>query len=248
LKGKAGSGFSGKYGTFYGVGVGPGDPELLTVKAINVLKAADVIAVPVSKEGSGGAGRALSIVEKGVGLNGKEILELYLPMTRDMSALKTSRDEAAARVAGRLNEGHDVAFITVGDPMIYSTFSYLIPCVRGLVPGVEVRVVPGVSSISAAASVACRPLAESNEKVIIVPAAYEIDELRGWLKAFDTVILMKVNRKMDELVKVLEEAGVADNTFFAENVGMDGEEVVTDIKGLKGKRADYFSMIIVKRG
>lgn len=237
------------YGTLYGVGVGPGDPELMTLKAVNVIKAADVIAVPRSKEGSNGAGsRALDIVRNGMGLDGKELLDLYLPMTKERAALKASRGEAAAKVAERLEIGHDVAFITIGDPMIYSTFSYLVPLIKGLLAGVTVRVVPGVSSFSAAASVACRPIAETDEKVIIVPAAYDTGELKGWLKSFDTVVLMKVNRKIDDLVGLLIEEGVADNTFFASKVGMDGEEIVTDIKGLKGTSPDYFSMIIVKRG
>lgn len=243
-----------KIGTFYGVGVGPGDPELMTLKSLKVIKASGVIAVPSSAlpPEPGNAekivSRALQVVRGAVSLEGKEVVALHLPMTRDPDVLRTSREKAAAVLADRLGSGQDVAFVTIGDPMLYSTFGYLAPLVSALLPGVRIVVIPGVSSISAAASLTCSPIAQSDEKVIIVPAAYSVGELRQWLKTFDTVVLMKVNKSMDMLVDLLGETGLERSAIFASRVGWPDEEIITDIGSLKGKRPDYFSMVIIRTG
>ncbi|MBI5588645.1 MAG: precorrin-2 C(20)-methyltransferase [Deltaproteobacteria bacterium] len=237
------------FGTFYGVGVGPGDPELLTLKAINVLKGAQVIAVPRSSDSSSdGLSQALRIAEKAVDLKGKEMMELLFPMTKDRESLKSARKEAAAKVAGALKAGKSVAFITLGDPMLYSTFSYLVPLVREVAPEAPVKVVPGITSYGAAVSAAVVPLAESDEKVIIIPAAYDIDEVKGLLKSFDTVVLMKVNRIFDSLLDALVSMGLDGSAILVSRVGWPEEKIVTDIKSLRGGKLDYFSTVIVKKG
>ncbi|MEK7773780.1 MAG: precorrin-2 C(20)-methyltransferase [Deltaproteobacteria bacterium] len=239
-----------KTGVFYGVGVGPGDPELMTLKALRVLKAAQVIAVPRSSDtSSGGSSQALVVVRKVMELGDRDVLELMFPMVKDEDALRKSRELAASKVMERLDSGLDVAFITLGDPMLYSTFSYLVPLVRNSAPGVEVRVVPGITSFSAAACALVMPLAESSEKIIIIPAAYDISEIEECLKKpFDTVVLMKVNRIFDRLLELLRVMGLEDKAFFVARVGWPEEEVVTDLKSLKGRKLDYFSTVIVKKG
>lgn len=236
-------------GVFYGVGVGPGDPELLTVKAVNVLKGADVIAVPKSTDSSSdGLSQALIIAKRAVDLEGKELMELLFPMTKDKDALDAARREAAAKVALSLDSGRTVAFITLGDPMLYSTFSYLVPFVRELSPGAPVKVVPGITSYGAAASTVLKPLAEADEKVMIVPAAYDIGEVRGLLGSVDTLVLMKVNRIFDRVLDLLVSMGLDDRAFLVSRAGWPEEKVVTDIKSLKGTKLDYFSTLIVKKG
>ncbi len=236
-------------GTFYGVGVGPGDPELLTVKAVNVLKSAQVIAVPRSSDSSSdGSSQALLIAKRAVDLEGKELMELLFPMTKDKDALKSARREAGAKVASALKSGQTVAFITLGDPMFYSTFSYLVPFVRELSPGAPVKVVPGITSYSAAVSTALVPLAEADEKVMIVPAAYDIDEVRGLLDSFDTLVLMKVNRIFDRILDLLVSTGLDGKAFLVSRAGWPEEKVVSDIKSLRGAKLDYFSTLIVKKG
>ncbi len=236
-------------GTLYGVGVGPGDPELMTVKSIKVLEAVSVVAVPSSTEPDVNIkSRALQIVRGALSFADKEVLALHMPMTKDMALARASRAKAAGAVIERLEAGSDVAFITVGDPSLYSTFGYIAPLVRAALPDVRISIVPGVSSISAAAASTENPIAEAGEKVMIVPASYSIDELRGWLKSFDTVVLMKVNKRMDELVELLEDTGLSSSATFASMVGWPDEEVVSDISSLKGKEPDYFSMVIIKTG
>lgn len=232
-------------GVFYGVGVGPGDPELLTLKALRTLKAASVIAVPKSSDG--GSSRALSILKGVMDISGKEVMELLFPMTKDKALLGASRADAASRIACALNEGKDVAFITLGDPMLYSTFSYLVPLVRER-SGAGVRVIPGITSFSAGAARLCLPLAESDERIIIIPAAHDIGEIKKALEGFDTVILMKVNREIDRLIDLLCAEGLDGNAMFFSRAGWPDEEVVScGVRELKGRRLDYFSTIIVKR-
>ena len=234
-----------KTGVFYGVGVGPGDPDLITLKAVNVLKSSAVIAVPRSSDK--GSSRALDIIRGTVGLEGKEILELPFPMTKDRAALDASRRQAASLVAERLAQGKDVAFITLGDPLVFSTFSYLMPFVKELSPRSLIKSVPGVTSFSAAASRLCAPLAETDERVIIVPAAYELDKVRQALLSAETIVLMKVNKAIDAITGLIIEAGLIENSIFVSRAGWPEEEVVTDLRTLKGTKPDYFSMIIIRK-
>ena len=234
-------------GTFYGVGVGPGDPELLTLKAISVLKAAHAVIVPKSKDTASCGSQALGIAAKAVDLSDKEIVEMAFPMTKDRDELFSARKEAASRITGMLRAGRDVAFITLGDPVLYSTFGCLIPFVKELLPEVRIRVVPGITSFSAAASAVNKPIAESDEKVAIIPAAYGLAGLEEALRAFDTVIIMKVNKVMDEVICVLKRLGLDGRAFLVSRASLPGEEVVTDIKSLEGARPDYFSTLIVKK-
>jgi precorrin-2/cobalt-factor-2 C20-methyltransferase len=233
-----------KAGIFYGVGVGPGDPELLTIKAVRVLEGALCVAVPKSK--GDGESVALEIVEKAVGLEGKEVLELVLPMTRDEVALSAARQEAATLIARRLASGTDVAFITLGDPLFYSTFSYLAAAVTEASGGAEVVTIPGVSSVSAAAAATGGAIAEGSERVTVVPALYEVSEARELLKQGGTVVFMKVKSVLDELVDVIVEEGAADRAVFVSRAGWPEEEIVRDVRTLKGKKADYFSIIIIR--
>ncbi len=232
-------------GILYGIGVGPGDPELLTLKAVRILNETKIIAIPKSKGDAESV--VLSIVEKVVDLKDKEILELVLPMTKDKAILAKARRDAAALLCGRLRQGQDVACITIGDPLFYSTFSYLIPLVAELLPEVEVKIVQGVSSLNAAAGAALLPLAEADERVAIIPAAYEDERLRDVLWKFDTIVLMKVNKVMDRTLNILDELALKDKAVFVERAGWPEERVVRDLNSLKGKIADYFSLVIVKK-
>ncbi len=240
-----------KTGTLFGVGVGPGDPELMTLKALRVLKDAPVIAAPKSSDANPEAGsNALGIIKGtlGIEVEKKMVLELSLPMTKDKAGLKAARDKAAGELAGALEKGHDIAFVTLGDPMLYSTFTYLAPLVRERLPGARIEAIAGVTSFCAAACAAMLPIAEGNETVAIVPSAYDLEDVRKALKTSDTVILMKVNKAMDGIIKALEEESLLDNAVFVSRASRLDAEVITDLKTLKGKDVGYFSLIIVKKG
>lgn len=234
-----------KTGTFFGVGVGPGDPELMTLKALRVLKDTPVIAAPKSSNVDAGS-NALDIIKGSIDMEGKIILELPLPMTKDKAALKAGRDKAAAELAGMLEKGLDTAFVTLGDPMLYSTFSYLVPLVRERLPDARIEAVAGVTSFCAAASSAMLPIAEGNARVAVVPSAYDLEDVRQALKTFDTVILMKVNKAMDGIIKLLEDESLLNNAVFVSRASRPDAEIVKDLKSLRGRDVGYFSLIIVK--
>ena len=232
-------------GILYGVGVGPGDPELLTLKAVRALKAADVIAAPKSKEESDSI--ALSIVKGAVNMASKETLELMFPMTKDTTVLRKAREDAATAIADRLKAGKNVACITLGDSMFYSTFSYLIPLVKERLPGVTIEVVPGISSVMASAAAAVIPLTEADERLAVIPATYENEKLREILKDFDTIVLMKVNRVFDKVLGLLDELGLREHAVFIERCGGENQRIIRGLDSLKGGKLDYLSMVIVKR-
>lgn len=232
---------------FYGVGVGPGDPELLTLKALRVLKESPVLAVPRSAAGADSLSQALTIVKGALDVTGKEILELAFPMTRDRETLHAARETASNEIVKRLSVGRGVAFITLGDPMFYSTFSYVMAMVRKAMPSVEIKVVPGINSFSAAASLARTAIAEADESVAIIPATYNKDGLMDVLKNFDTVIIMKVNRTFAALIDTLTSAGLVECAFLVSRAGWKDEAIVTDIRGMLGLKLDYFTTVIVKK-
>lgn len=234
------------YGTFYGIGVGPGDPDLLTIKAARVLNNTPVIFVPKSAEEAGSL--ALSIIEKHVDLDGHEIVELLMPMTKDQDILRQARAAAAETILTHLRQGRDCAFITIGDPLFYSTFSYLMALVEEREPKVWIEVIPGISSVMASAAATRIPLTEADERLAVIPATYGTEQIRKALEQFETVVLMKVNRVFDQVHDLLAEMGLLEKAHLISRCGHEQQMCSKDLGGLKGTKIDYMSMIIVKGG
>ncbi len=238
-----------KLGVLYGVGVGPGDPGLITFNAFRVLKAVPVIAMPDS--GREGDSVALTVVrgalDEGL-LDKKEILKLYLPMTKEAGSLRRARLDATRVIAECLKEGLDVAFITLGDPLFYSTFSYLVPLLKEILPEAGVATVSGVTSITAASASIGAPLTEADESVAVVPATYGMEEIRNALEHHDTVVLMKINKVLDGVLNLLGEMGLTGMAVYIGRASWPGEEIVRDVESLRGRKVDYFSMMIIRKG
>ena len=152
-------------GKFYGIGVGPGAPDLLTLRAIHVFKSVDVICLPRSSTDKDSV--ALKVARPHIPSH-TEVMEVFTPMTRDKNVLEAEWRQGAAKIALRLQEGKSVAFITIGDAMLFSTYTYLLKKVQQILPGVEVESIPGVTSFAAAAAYINAALAESNEKLAII--------------------------------------------------------------------------------
>jgi precorrin-2/cobalt-factor-2 C20-methyltransferase len=177
-------------GTFIGIGVGPGDPELLTVKAVKALKTVDVLCVPKPHEDK--PSMALGMISSILAERSRpiEILELVFPMVKDEFSNRKMWTENAAVVASRAKRG-DVAFITLGDPMLYSTFLYLYEYVRENYPKVKLQIIPGVTSVTAAAASAKLPLAEKDEVVSIVPSDLNPAVIEETARSADNLVFMK---------------------------------------------------------
>jgi len=236
-------------GRLYVVGVGPGDPELLTLKASRILGEVGCICVPKGKEE--GTSLALSIAEEAVSLEGKEIVEIYFPMIKTAGA--SSGDELDTQWAGavdtllhRLGRGVDVAFITIGDPCVYSTFFSIFDRLLSRSPGLSIEIVPGISSINAAAARAIVPLGLGDERIAILPANYPGD-LDDVLLRFNTVVLMKVHKVFDEVVARLSRLDLLNASVYVSRAGMAGEQIRRDLKSVNKDDLDYFSLIIVRR-
>lgn len=233
------------HGVLYGVGIGPGDPELLTLKAVKILKQAPVIAVPKSK--TEGESLALDIVKKVMDLKGKEVLELTFPMKKEQNELTAAWEKAKKQILKPLKKGRDVAFITIGDPLFYSTFIYLLEKFEVQGSKFKVKIIPGVSSINAVSAAAQIPLAKAGERLVILPATYEQEKIRQTLEDFDTVVLIKISKVMDKIISILEELDLKNNAVFVSKAGLPDEKIVKDLDSIKGKKLDYFSMVIVKK-
>ena len=231
-------------GRLYGVGVGPGDPELLTVKAQRVLQQVGVICVPQAETSR--ESYAFSIVKDVIDSSKQEILRSSFP-TDDEDAAGDVWRAAAERIVERLHQGKDVAFITEGDPMLYSTFSYVLESARVDHPEIAVEIIPGVSSVMAAAASAAVPLVTHGQRLAILPAVYGIDDLREAIASYDTIVLMKVNRTLLQSLANLEKLGLAGKAIYVRRVSTPREEVVTDIQQLTEEDLDYFSLLIIRR-
>ncbi len=231
-------------GKFYGIGVGPGSPDLLTLRAVNILKTVDVVCVPRSSADNDSV--ALKVAGAHIAA-GTEIMEVATPMTRNKEILEAEWQRGAQGISDRLNAGQDVAFITIGDSMLFSTYTYLLKKVQQLIPDVVVESIPGITSFAATAAYLNTALAEGNEKLIIVPAIDDPEELRSILLQFPNVILMKVAGKYEQIVDILAEAGLKDKAVYVSKLGYPDQFVTYDLDSLKNSKRDYLSLILIKR-
>ncbi len=232
--------------TLYGVGVGPGAPDLLTLRAVETLKRADVLALPRSSDY--GASMAWRIIQPVVGKRSdQERLFLTFPMSKEPARLRQAWDLAFSKIGERLESGKSVAFATEGDPSLYSTFGYLLREAPRRWPGIRVEVIPGVSSIAAVPAVLRTPLADGLERIAIIPANYGVDDLVAVLNAFDTTILMKIGSEMPKVVAALERAELLDKAAYVAKATMPEQKVATDLREVRTERGDCFAMVVVAR-
>ncbi|MCL5256274.1 MAG: precorrin-2 C(20)-methyltransferase [Chloroflexi bacterium] len=234
-----------KVGRLYGVGVGPGDPELLTVKAQRVLSLVPVVCVPVKAAGQRSFAR--SIVGELIDTRRQEVLELVFPMTKDAAAAEPHWQEAAELIWKRLAAGKDCAFISEGDPLIYSTFIDIFRILVHLHPDLDIEIVPGISSFNAAAARSLTTLVDGDERLALLPATFESDKLQEVLRDFDTIVLFKVHSVLDRLLAILEEEDLTGKTVCVTRCTGAEEVIERDIRRLRGKKLDYFSLLIVRR-
>ncbi len=238
----AGAGAKVAMGCLYGIGVGPGDPELLTLKALKAIRKAPVICVPQASNRRDSY--ALSIVAEYIKPE-QEIMRVPFP-TDDADGAAQVWREASVMVVERLENGQDVAFLTEGDPMLFSTFSYVLAGVRELCPDASVQIIPGVSSVMAAAASSQVPLATHGQRLAILPAAYGLDDLSEATSNFDTVVLMKVSPNIAKTLADLEELGLTGQSIYVRRVTTDREKVIKDLTEITDEDLDYFSLLIVK--
>lgn len=230
------------WGTCYGVGVGPGDPELLTLKAVRVIGACQVVAAPQTR---GGATLALDIAAQAVDLEGKEIVHLPFAMSRDAGERQSMRGESVELIAEQLAQGKDVAVLTLGDPGVFSSFFYLADGLRER--GFAIEVIPGVTSFSAVAARLGQGLTEMDEPLHVIPSAACADRIDEVLDLPGTKVLMKPCGKLPELVEVLGRRGELSRASLVTDCGLPSEHVCRDLASFDpAEHPSYFTTLVVK--
>ena len=224
-------------GILYGVGVGPGDPELLTAKAIRLLRECDIVAAPQS---TGGKQTALDIASPYIDKD-KPVRLFNMPMTHDKQARNASHDAAADAICALLDEGKTVVFLTLGDPTVYSTYWYVHK--RVAARGYAAELVPGVPSFCAAAAAMGRALCEDGEMLHVIPATH--GKAEEGLSLSGSKVLMKTGKSVLEVRELLRQRGELGNAALIERVGMDGERLIEDVDEIE-RPSGYFSIILVK--
>jgi precorrin-2/cobalt-factor-2 C20-methyltransferase len=231
-------------GTLYGIGVGPGDPELMTLKAVRALSGVDVVYTAASTRNSYSI--AVEIVTPHLKA-GIPILRLDFPMTRDRGLLNEAWRRNAGIVRDTLFKGLDAALITLGDPMTYSTFGYLMRTLKEESPELPVKVIPGITSYQAAAAAACRVLAEGEESLTVISGAMGPERLRRVVDHTDNVVMLKVYRNYREIMDALRDMDLARFSVMVSRCGFEGEQIVTDLENLPDEVPPYLSLLLIRK-
>ncbi len=243
---------SKQQGRLYIVGVGPGDPELMTYKAVRVLERAPVWLAPKAREK--GNSSALRIASGLIDIRGKEILEVRFPMKKVRLGYEQEDPEvlegwqqAADMVLSRIDIGKNVAFPTLGDPSLYSTAFYLLSTLQKQRALFEVTIIPGVTAITACSAQINSPVGLGDDIISIVPAAFDDERLRHVISTLDAAVLMKVNRNLAKVIEILDELGLTDKAVLVERCGLEDQRVYTDIRKALGRKLHYFSTLFIRK-
>ncbi len=234
-----------------GIGVGPGDPDLLTVKAVKAIQNADIIMCPASKEDRPSI--ALSVVSSLIDKSkNQEIVKLIFPMTKDKDVLEQTWKKNAKIMAEKVLLGKNVVYLTVGDPYLYSTWIYMYKDLKENYPEMDISVIPGIVSMFTFASKVGISIAEGAEKVAIIPSCYDLSSVKEIAKYSETMVFLKDGRYFDQVIKVLKESGFPDDSIFAigQDLGTENEIIRKLTLGEvndKTLTTKYFSILVVKR-
>ena len=229
----------------YAIGVGPGAPDLLTLRAADILRRVPVIFSPLSAMGT--TSRALEVVRGLLDPTRQQVVELTFPMQKEQDELEGEWEEAADEIIEQLRRHGEGAFITIGDVSLYSTFIYVERLLTAQYPDLVIEMVPGIPSFSAMTALMGMPYGQGDDRIAILPATFGPERIGAVLRDFETVILMKVNRVLDEVLDTLEALGLTEHATFVTKCGMPDQEVVYDVRTLRGQRPSYFSILLVSK-
>jgi precorrin-2/cobalt-factor-2 C20-methyltransferase len=229
-----------RFGTLFGVGVGPGDPGLMTFKAAEILRRSTVIAYVINDRGESFARQTAGAYFPAT----VHELPLNFSMAPQREKRLAARVEAAQQVLELLSHGQDVTFITEGDPLLYSTFQHLL---AALPPEATVEICPGVSSLTASAAEACFPLAIEEDRMAVAAANAEVmRRLPGWLETFEIIILFKVHRHAKALQAMLKESNHIDRAVLVQHASLSGQAAVVDLDSWDQSPLPYFTTLLIR--
>ena len=233
-----------KTGTLFGIGVGPGDPELIPLKAVRILKAVDVIFTAASTKND--YSLAVKIAQPHIP-HGVEIMKLEFPMSKDKQVKEAAWQANARRIAEVLEMGRNAAFLTLGDPLIYSTYGYVLRHLQMGWPGLPIVTVPGITSYQAAAAATNRPLVEGEESLLLMSGVYGGERLRQMSPKPENVVFLKAYRNLEGICQALESADMLSGSVAVSNCSNENQQIHNDLKQLCGQQPNYWTLVIAKR-
>ncbi len=232
-----------KTGKLYGVGVGPGDPELITVKAVRVIKAADIIFTAASSKNS--YSLAVDIASPYISESAK-IETLKFPMTKDEIQAEAAWTDNAEKIARALTRGWTVVFLTLGDPVTYSTFGYILKTLKQVMPQADIETVPGITSFHAAAARLNRILVEGEESLLVTSGAYGGQQIRQ-LQQVKNIAIVKAYKNIPDINAALKEAGMHEKGVAIAHCGREKETIFNDLDDLESRAPDYWTLILAAK-
>lgn len=227
---------------FYGIGVGVGDKDTVTKKAVDILKTLDILYVPIAKKNNGFS-VAFEIVKDYLS-NKTEIKERYFPMKWDTTELIESWNNIAGEIEADTVSGKNTGFITIGDPMLYSTYIYLLKLLRNKI---KITTIPGITSFLDIAAANNFPLAEGENPLVIVPATIGIERLRDYIEKENSIVIMKVYKNFDDVVSILVKNKLEKCSLVVSNSSKNTETVYTDLSNIKKTDVSYFTTILINK-
>ena len=231
---------------FYGIGVGPGASDLMTLRAVRIMNEVEVLIVPRPNPYA----KSLAWRIASPNLKPREDQErcfLTFPMSKDPEVLLPHWQHAVKLITERIAEGKRVAFLTQGDPVVYSTFIYIYEMLLAERPTLRCEIVPAVTSLSAVPAACGQPLVDGQQSLAVIPATYGTEHLRSVLQSFDSIILMKVGSVVSKVRTILEELGLLNHAYFCERATAAEQRIVRDLRDIREDRCAYFSMIVVRK-
>jgi precorrin-2/cobalt-factor-2 C20-methyltransferase len=232
-------------GKFFGIGVGPGEPGLLSVIAWEFLKRCDVIFAPRARTMKHSVARQCLPANE---IPDERFREVEFTMDSDRIRLCEHYASVAETIAAELRAGKDAAWLTIGDPMTYSTYIYTLAALKDRIPDVRHRTFPGITSYCALAAVAEFPLGESKEAVLIFPCPDEMPELRAAIESHDVVVLMKIGERLPAVLGLLREMCIASNCAFGRRVGMNDQVIHANVDQMDPEKSlGYLATMLIRK-
>lgn len=231
-------------GFFIGVGVGPGDPELITLKAARLIQGADVISYIANEAGQSQAKTIAAdlLTGSGAGVDRQQHIAVLMPMCEDRSIANGIYDQAAANIQQALDAGKIVVFLCEGDPLFFGSFAYLLERLEMTNP---CQVVPGISSVHAASAALQLPLTMLKESFAVVSGRHSPEQLTRTLQEFDSVVIMKAGRSRQKIIAAISDAGRLEEARYLEAIGRAEQRIETDLRMLEDETGPYFSLFVV---
>ena len=232
------------YGTLYGIGVGPGDPDLLPLKSVKIIRQVDIIFAASSTKNT--HSQAVSVAAPHIPEH-SDVRLLPFPMTKDRAEKEACWRAHARTIIAELQQGRDAAFLTLGDSLTYATYGYVLKYVLELAPEAPVVTIPGITAYQAAAARINRPLVEGEESLLVVSGVEGGHRLRQFSQQVENVVFMKAYRNAADITDALDENHMLDSSVAVANCSLESEEVIEDVRSLKQRKPGYWTLILAKK-